>query len=193
MNLLNFLFKLKKVEDGIYQCDYKIPLIRQRMHKNDGFKTEDEALKFGNNACGAACIKMALETFDVKDSPSVKELMEFGIESGAYDDKIGWIHKGMADVIKKYGLNATNLRFKHFSDIAEALKEKKLIISSVSLQFSPPKKGGHLVIIRGIKVQDGQLKEVYFNDPSGWGQENNTVAGDRFLGSWSGNTILIWK
>lgn len=33
---------------------------------DDGFKNEQEALVFGNNACGAACLKMVLESFGKK-------------------------------------------------------------------------------------------------------------------------------
>ena len=91
---------------------HQVQLIRQRMTKEDGFATEEEARAFGDNACGAACIKMILEAFAKTGVPSVKELMDEGIRSGFYQEPAGWIHKGLVRLAKQYGSAARHLNIR---------------------------------------------------------------------------------
>jgi ABC-type bacteriocin/lantibiotic exporter with double-glycine peptidase domain len=170
---------------------YKVPLIRQRMSVQDGFKDEKEALAFGNNACGAACLKMVLEAFGKKNIPTVKKLMEEGSKKGFYSEPDGWLHQGIVRMAKDYGINAQRAHFKTPWRIAEKIEKNQLIIASVSFTFDKNKRGGHLVVIYGIEIKDGRLEKIYFNDSSGWGQHHHIVDGESFLGSWMGNVIMF--
>ena len=173
---------------------FDVPLVRQRMTVEDGFATPEEALEFGNKACGAACIKMVLDSFGI-ESANVKSLMEQGIKKRIFKDSVGWIHKGMVKTLKEHGLDAerTNI-FNEPERIIKALKENYLIIASVSLTFNPDKRGGHLVVIYGVQTKgDKDLEKIFFRDPSGWGQAHAEIDADSFLQSWSGNVILARK
>lgn len=171
---------------------YQVPLIRQRMTKEDGFATEEEARAFGDNACGAACIKMVLEAFGKTDMPSVKELMEEGIQNGFYKEPAGWIHRGLVRLAERYGTVARRLNIKkHPIELGDLLKEGGLIIVSVSLGFNPERRGGHLVVVHGIEFENNVLKKVYFRDPSGFGQLHYDIDGESFLKSWTGNLVVI--
>lgn len=171
---------------------YQVPLIRQRMTKEDGFSTKEEARAFGDNACGAACVKMALEAFGKTDTPSVKELLEEGIRSGFYKEPAGWIHKGLIRLAERYGAVARRLNIRNRPiELGNILKEGGLIIASVSLEFNPERRGGHLVVVNGIELEGDILKKVYFRDPSGFGQLHSDIDGESFLKSWTGNIIVI--
>lgn len=188
----NIFRKRNNYRDSKIISKYQIPLIRQRMTVEDGFKDEKEALVFGNNACGAACLKMILESFGKKNIPSVKELMEEGMRKGFYLEPTGWIHKGIVQMAKNYRVNAQSAHLKSPLQIAEILEKNQLIIASVSFAFDESKKGGHLVVVYGIEIKDGKLEKIYFNDPSGWGQTHHVIDGDLFLLCWTGNIITFW-
>lgn len=171
---------------------YQVSLIRQRMTKEDGFATEEEARAFGDNACGAACVKMVLEALGRTDVPSVKELMEEGIRSGFYVEPAGWIHKGLVRLTERYGTVARRLNIKKYPlELGNAIKEGGLVIASVSLEFNPEKRGGHLVVVHGIEFEGDTLKKVYFRDPSGFGQIHSDINGESFLKSWTGNIVIV--
>jgi hypothetical protein len=173
---------------------FEVPLIRQRMTMEDGFTTEKEALAFGNNACGAACLKMAFEAFRIKDISSVKSLMDEGMQTKSYRDPMGWIHKGIVKMARQHGLEGmTENISRDFSKLADELQKNHLIIASVSLGFDPKKKGGHLVVIYGAELNGRELERVYFRDPSGWGQAHSEIDGDSFTRSSTGNVIFLWK
>ncbi len=173
---------------------YQVPLIRQRMTKENGFATEEEARAFGDNACGAACVKMILEAFGKTDVPSVKELMEEGMRSGFYEEPDGWLHKGLVRLAERYGATAHRLNIKkHPLELGNYLKKRGLIIASVSLGFTPERRGGHLVIVRGIESEENKLKKVHFRDPSAFGQFHSDIDGESFFNSWTGNIVVVYE
>lgn len=176
----------------IVKFQKEVPLIRQKMSAVDGFNNDDEAIKFGNNACGAACLKMVFESFSLSYTPSVKELMEEGIREKNFKELIGWVHDGLVAMIKKYGLSAERENiFLKPEKIAEKLQENNLIIASVSLGFNQDKRGGHLIVIYGIAMENRRLDQVLFRDPSGWGQTHSSIDSQSFLNSWTGNVIFV--
>jgi len=170
-----------------------VPLIRQKMTISDGFATEREALEFGNNSCGAACLKMVLEAFGIKNSMGVKRIQELAIEKKCYLEPVGWLHKGLAQMAREYGLGARTIKFKRPEKMLAELKDGKLIIASVSCGFDQKKKGGHLIVIRGVTFEGGKLAKVLFNDPSGFGQDHQEIDGKSFLNSWTGRAIIIGR
>lgn len=188
-------FKTKNLESCFREAklffDEKVPLFRQKMTQSDGFATENDALKFGNNSCGAACLKMALTVLLKKDLPTVKELMENGMSAGHYREPVGWIHSGIAEMSNKYGISAECVRLKSHFEIAEKLSKGGLLILSVSCGFQKDKRGGHLVVVWGIVIEEGNLKKIFFNDPSLFGQTHNEIDGESFLSSWSGNGVFL--
>lgn len=181
----------KKILSESVISELTVPLIRQKMSIADGFKTEREALEFGNNSCGAACLKMILEAFDIKNVPSVKELTRTAIEKGFYKEPQGWIHQGLVDFAQLFGMHAKTLMIKNPESMLGELKKNKLIIASVSSAFNSKRRGGHLIVIKGMAIKDGVLENIYFNDPSAWGQAHSEIDGTTFLNCWPGNIIII--
>jgi hypothetical protein len=180
--------------ENIIQFDGSIPLIRQKMTIEDGFENEEAALKFGNNACGAACLKMVLEAFGIPNVPSVKELALQGTSKSFYKESCGWIHKGLVAMGKSYGLSGYNKNILNKpEELVEILQNRCLIIASVSLGFQPLKRGGHLVVITGLEESDNNIQRIFFRDPSLWGQTNSSIPAQRFFESTSGNIIVFSK
>lgn len=184
--------KKNKIADGKIITKYTVPLYRQKMTIKDGFRSRSEALEYGNNACGAACIKMILAAFRQKDIPCVKELMELGISEGYYREPMGWIHKGLAQLAKNYNFKAKAIKLNNLNKIAEEIASNRLLIASVSCEFDRTRKGGHLIVIYGVEVENGKVAKIYFNDPSSYGQTHHVVDADIFLDSWTGNTVIFW-
>lgn len=117
--------------------------------------------------------------------------MEEGIKEGFYSESVGWLHKGIIQMSRNYGVYARAIHLKNPVKIAELLEKNQLMIASVSFTFDKTTKGGHLVVIYGIEIKNGKLETIYFNDPSGWGQTHHMIDGDSFLHSWTGNVMIF--
>jgi len=136
---------------------------------------------------------MILEAFRIKNNLSVKQIQETGIKKKYYNDSVGWLHTGLVQMAKDFGLQSSTTKFSRPEKLLDELKNNRLLVASVSYGFDQKKKGGHLIVVRGVSFKDGKLQKVYFNDPSSFGQTHNEIDGESFLKSWSGNVIILGK
>lgn len=75
--------------------------------------------------------------------------------------------------------------------IVAAIENGTPFVASVSDEFPiDGRKGGHLVVVTGFTQDGGQLAEVRYNDPSGWGRVHPVLPARRFLASFSGCVVL---
>jgi hypothetical protein len=90
-------------------------------------------------------------------------------ENGVVEER-GWIHGKMADLLAEEGLTSRAVQA-DLAQMAEFLREGNLMIASVCYQLgtlSPVTfKGGHLVVVHGADLCDGQVQRLYIHNPSG--------------------------
>lgn len=144
---------------------------------------------WGDRACGVACLKMILEYYDKEKVPLV-DLLRNGLLAGAYSDR-GWIHHGLANLGRQYGLPGLATKVDTSADIEAILLTTGPFIASVTLHFPEDgRKGGHLVVVCGLNTQDG-TRIIEIRDPSTWGQRNISINEERFMSSFSGRGICF--
>lgn len=115
--------------------------------------------------CGIASLAMLIE-FHTEQKVSVDALLTRGINAGAYLDNAGWIHAGLINLSKTYGLTGESVSLSHLSmDEAfsklQTVLERGPVMVSVHYTFEPTNPIPHLVVITGVK--DGK---VFYNDPA---------------------------
>lgn len=139
--------------------------------------------------CGIASLAMLIE-FYKPGSVSVDVLLKEGIVTGAYLSDAGWIHKKLALLADKYGLDGKTYDLSQ-SDMSNAFAQFKKIlkdgpvIASVFYKFDPKSTIPHLVVVTGIAGD-----KIYYNDPAGASAGKEISAGD-FMKGWKKRFITV--
>lgn len=145
--------------------------------------------KWKKNACGIADVAMIIEYYK-PGIISVNNLLYKGIESGSYDERFGWSHKGLIDLAKKYGLTGEAYSYSNksmdfaFNNLTTAL-ESGPIIASVHYKLEPTNIIPHLIVVTGTKDD-----LVYYSDPA----ENtggSSISIQKFKDAWKKRYITI--
>lgn len=139
--------------------------------------------------CGIASLAMIIELYN-PGKVSVDDLLAEGIESGAYLNDAGWIHKGLINLAQDYGLNGDTRDLSGFStdnalEELESTLDEGPVMASVHYTFDPKNPIPHLVVINKI-VGD----TVYYNDPSEKAG-NGSISTTQFLKAWKKRYIEI--
>ena len=139
--------------------------------------------------CGIASLAMLID-FYAGEVESVDALLNRGIATNAYLNNAGWIHAGLINLSKPYGLNGQTVSWAHlgtdgaFAELKKALADGP-VMASVHYTFEPTNPIPHLVVITG--VADGK---VFYNDPaeaSGGG----SLSIEKFQRAWKKRYIEI--
>lgn len=120
-------------------------------------------------ACGIISLKMCLDELELENK-EVDELIQIGIDNGAYQSKTGWIHDGLVSLAKNFGASeAKNFDWSKESSQSAFAKLWPLIgqrplIASIFYHFKPENQGGHLIVLAGLKdnklvIYDPEEKE----------------------------------
>ena len=172
--------------------------------RRSGAQSPAEYAYWVERACGVVCVQMCAEAFGGAHR-SMVEWAHRGQEIGGYlivdeDGKPaerGWIHGKLAELLRAEEIPAY-AGPASLQDMAAVLRGGGLLICSVSyeLGFEGPVtfKGGHLVVVRGMDIQDGEVITVYINNPSGRKrelQENAPIPAARFLEAYTGRVIVV--
>lgn len=172
-----------------------IPFYSQRLTKDnfkiEGFESLDQAQSWTKRICGLACLKMVIYHFTKKMIP-LKILLDAGISLNGYIKGVGWIHQKLANIAMQYGMSAYCQSIdRNIAIIYSALKDKQLIIASVSCGFNPTKRGGHLVLIIGNDANGFIIHHPSANRHEQW--SSYSISENAFIKSFSeqGNIILI--
>ncbi len=140
--------------------------------------------------CGVASLAMLIELYNPDHKVSVDQLFEDGLRAGAYLDNAGWIHAGLINLSKGYGLDgqshgladmSTNSAFERLKTV---LKNGP-VIASVHYTFDPQNPIPHLVVVNGIAGD-----RVYYNDPAE-PSGGNHISKDKFIKAWKKRYIEI--
>ena len=171
----------------------EVPMVRQKFDYEDwmhaGFESRQDCIDWSSRACGIACVAMAAKYFRAEIQEK-SELLHVGVKLQGYSSR-GWVHVKLAELCEKIGLRAVALEVEDLQTVQEFLESDRLFVASVAEKFPVDgTRGGHLVLIKGY---DEVRKELYFNDPSAWGQAHEKVSIERFLFSFAKRGIAIWR
>lgn len=140
--------------------------------------------------CGITSLAMIIDYYSTS-TVSVDTLLKKGINSGAYNTKNGWIHKGLISLSNEYGLSGNSYDLNTlgkeaaFTKLKTALADGPVIVS-VHYKFDPRSSIPHLVVIDGIDDNGN----VYYNDPAAkLGQK--TISSVDFQKAWKKKYIVL--
>lgn len=120
-------------------------------------------------SCGITALKIAMDYWHERNSslpaPSLREAFDIGLAVDAYQENVGWLHKGLIQVAKRFGYSGYNVEGTH-RQTDEFWQELRNVVTafpaivSVRSKFDPTSKDGHLVVVTSITDT-----EVAFLDP----------------------------
>src|SRR3989344_7065379 len=151
-----------------------------------------EDVSWRKKSCGIVALKMILDYWNVRMS-ACDALIKEGIKSRAYMKDVGWTHKGLVALAKKYNLKGRN--FDWFGNSPEAAfrkMEKYLrlypIMASVHKDFDL-RNNGHLIVLTGLVNSN-----IFYNDPDFKERENirQKVSLGKFLKGWKRRIIVVY-
>lgn len=153
--------------------------------------------------CGVVSLKMVLEYWHRKDgrnvSPAVGILLETGLEIGAYQENVGWIHSGLVNIAKRFGYDGYNRDYAPISPTPlspQATWEKFLVdfktgpvMVSVFGDMDPKSpRAGHIVVVTDF--HDGL---VFYSNPEEMNEREGrkALALESFLKGWKQRYIVV--
>jgi hypothetical protein len=170
-----------------------IPLVSQSRDVKDK--------KWSKKSCAICSMKMLIGFSNRKHlNIEIGQFIEEAIKMGGYLEGIGWKHKAITDLSKKYG---TKLKF--IKKFPKTIKEKTKWLKKleagivggkpamVSVHYRLNKKNrGHVVVVNGIK-KDGKIVLGYHIQDSDdrFRGNNYYVSKDKFLLGWRGGMIYF--
>ena len=127
-----------------------------------------------SRACGALCLKSILNFYE-KENLNSDEFIKLAESKKAYGEN-GWIHQGLVNVAKGFGIDLVRKEFKSESpenqkkilkegieEIKKSLQENKPVLVSVVKKFSEKDKF-HMVVLTGFESENELLTGFYYND-----------------------------
>ena len=161
--------------------------------EDSGFPNQEEATRWENNCCGIACLRMVIDAV-TGQKPRYWDLLQLGLAKKAYIEA-GWIHKGLVDMAKNFGIDGTAHRNKSVANLRKSISQGNLCIVSASAGFRgglinkasglPFPKGGHLIV-----AFDTTNEAIICHHPSSleeWNKVNWPVATEKWETSFTGN------
>lgn len=165
----------------------------------------EEYVYWTNRACGAACVKMAVEALGGSQR-SLLEWARHGVALGGYLSEKrgdgsslerGWLHRTLAEMIQDEGFFAEPRRLAP-GEFIPVLEKGGLIIASVSHEIGTnhpiTKRGGHLVLVFGAELADNQVQAFILHNPSGRSPALQAAARiplERFAAAYTGRGIVV--
>lgn len=138
--------------------------------------------------CGIASLAMLVDFY--QPTVSVDELLNEGIQNGAYVYDAGWSHAGLIALAEDHGLAGearylTDLNMTAaFADLKAAIEEGP-VMASVHYTFEPTNPIPHLVVVTDIDEEG-----VHYNDPAEKSGDG-VITAEKFQKSWKKRYIEI--
>jgi len=205
---------------------YEVPFYGQNWNveawRQLGFKSQDDAQYWKESACGILCFKMAadalLEQAGKEKTPPLAELIQIGVDTGAYTHEKGWIHKGLVDLAAKYGLEAELSADLNSQKLRELLDNGALLIVSIKWAFKSShtlqekirmardfgsslltmlklllrweKFGGHLALVVGYNSEGLYVNHPSTSDKYNW--QRKLIPTAQFMAGFTGRGIAMY-
>jgi len=174
----------KNITESTKKTEIKIPEVP--------FYSQFSDIQFSEwrgKSCGVASLAMIVNFY--KPSATLPQtLLEDGLASGAYLKNAGWLHSGLINLSKQYGLDGTSYELSGlskeiaFEKFKTFLKEGP-VMASIFYEFDPQSPIPHLVVVSGIS--DGK---IYYNDPAETSGGKN-ISIEKFLIGWKQRFIVF--
>ncbi len=174
-----------------------------------GYKNREEAQYWERSCCGILCIKMVMDAFlrqhDKPLTPTIKEIIDIGVNQGAYEDISGWSHHGLAALVKSFGFRGEAIPMTT-QDLKNYLNNNSLAIVSIKWGFDTANKslkemilfwkkyGGHLAVVTGFEEENGGITGFYVHHTSKIKEQNwqdRFIEIEKFKKGYTGRGILI--
>jgi hypothetical protein len=145
-------------------------------------------------ACGIVAAKMLIDFFAPEQGANISldTLCVKGMEKGAYTPNVGWRHKGLAEIIRSFGLRSANYDWIDLSpqeaySLLRTHTNDGPFLASVHKHFNITH-GGHLVVVVSIAG-----KTVHYLEPASHerGTISRTVDLQTFLTGWKRRIITV--
>lgn len=155
------------------------------------------------NSCAICSMKMVMGFSNKKHTEiDIGQLIYEAKKLGGYLDGIGWRHKTISGLAKKYGV-----KLNFIEKFPKILKEKskwlkkleKSIISGrpvmASVHYKLNKKnGGHMVVVNGVRKKGKIILGYHIQDPDSRFLGNNYyLSRGKFLLGWRGGMLYFSK
>ena len=200
-----------------YVSQYASGELAERFVKNDEFLEEDpkwresgaktlgEYVFWAPKLCGMACFQMILLSLG-RPASKLVELGKKAMAAGCYlpDPKnpnrlIGLLHKPFLKFAKSFGFSGKLIWYIGSYAIADEISRNNFVIASVyhdirNADAKPENKQGHLVLVHGFEIKNGQISGFFIHNPSGFyneSQENHFVRVGDFINCFSGRIIVL--
>lgn len=165
--------------------EHSIPLYSQYL--------DVKASAWRSRACGIVAAKMLIDFYapEKGSKVSIDELCIKGEAAGAYTQGVGWRHKGIAEIIKSFGLRSVNYDWiEYTTQEAYALLRTYAtgpFLASVHKNFDITH-GGHLIVVTKI-----QGKIVHYLEPASPKRDtiSRTTDLQTFLTGWKLRIITV--
>lgn len=163
---------------------HQVPTYSQHLHLKDK--------KWRKKSCGIVSLAMLLEYSGKKTNPD--DLLKLGLKIDAYLPGIGWKHRGLVELSKKYGARGKNFDWAGL-DLKIAFNQLKIhlkkhpLLASIYNAFNP-KRGGHLIVLVGMEKD-----KIFYHDPDARSKNKikKSVSLKKFLAGWKKRIILIYE
>ena len=171
--------------------DIKIPIIIIDQNKAIGNTS------WARRICAICSLKMVLNYFDKKTAAaSITRLVKEGLKNDGYLVGVGWKHKALVKLARNRGIALRRLFAKTPAYRARGLALIRYNISHhapviVSMRSLRNTRGGHIVVIHGIKIDTkNTVAGYYIADPDGRGKGNRYfLSREQFAALWRGGLL----
>lgn len=172
-----------------------IPLVSQSRDIKDK--------KWSKKACAICSMKMVMGFSNKKHlEVEVGQLIEEALKIDGYLRGIGWKHKSISNLAKKYGLKLGFIKkfpktiegkSKWLKKLEDGIINGKPVMASVYYKLNK-KNGGHVVVVNGIRKNGKIILGYHIQDPDDRFRGNNYyISKDKFLLGWRGGMIWLSK
>ena len=170
-----------------------------------GADSPDDYSFWARRICGIACFQMILLSLRRPTSKLV-ELGKQAMAAGCYlpdpqnpNRLIGLLHKPFLKFAKSFGFSGKLIWYIGSYAIADEISRNNFVIASVyhdirNADAKPENKQGHLVLVHGFEIKNGQIPGFFIHNPSGFyneSQENHFVRVGDFINCFSGRIIVL--
>jgi len=173
----------------------KIPLVSQHQDVKDK--------KWKKYSCAVCSIKMMMAFGNKRHVDiDIGKLIEEARKMGGYLDGIGWRHKTITDLAKKYGHKLSFIKkfpkaslekSKWLKKLEKNIVKGKPVMASVYYKMNK-KNGGHVVVVNGVRKNGKIVIGYHIQDPDHHFRGNNYyISKDKFLLGWRGGMIYFKK
>jgi ABC-type bacteriocin/lantibiotic exporter with double-glycine peptidase domain len=110
-------------------------------------------------SCGVVSLMILMEALNPNTQTTPDQLVQEGLELGAYKEGVGWYHAGLARLATAHGFTSTNKDWStKSSEEARALLQTELNEGPCIASITTPN-GGHLIVIEKIEGDEAVVHD----------------------------------